>query len=119
MNGYANGMVYGVPVDTWNSWAIGYDGSLGDLSPQQQLWLDEYNRTDTEQDYHTMEDKSLAYKLAYTYTGIVDTILGTESVETGERVNDDLIPYLEDMTDTGKQYLWTALLLGGLYVALK
>jgi len=95
MNGGGSAtMVYGVPVDLWNSWAKGYDGSLGELSLQQQLWVDEYNRTEAQQDY--VDTKSDWYNVAYAYTGIIDHFLGTEAVVTGEKVNDELIPKITE-----------------------
>jgi len=111
-------MVYGIPVTLWNSWAKGYDGSLGELSPQQQLWLDEYNRTPEQQNY--VDTKSDAFNLAYAYTGIIDYFTGWEAVETGEKVNDEIIPYIDDVvSDPLNQSLVLAVLLGGLYLVLK
>ena len=93
MNGYGAPMMYGVPAATWNSWS----------AHTQQLWLQDYNRTDAQATYY--QDQSLGYDVAYAYTGVVDAILGTEAVETGEFVNEtieDIQDKAADVLDTGK-----------------
>ena len=95
MNGYGAPTMYGVPVATWNSWS----------AYTQQKYLEDYNRTEAQATYYTMEDKTLGYQVAYVYTGVVDAVLGTEAVETGEDVNqmvEDLQEKTADVLDTGK-----------------
>ena len=102
-------LVYGVPLVTWESWS----------DQTKAKYLEDYNRTQEQQDYHTMEDKSFGYQLGYLYTGIVDILLGTDSAQVGEDTNKAIYETIPEALDTGKDYLWTALLLGGLYLALK
>ena len=93
MNGYGAPTIYGVPYATWNSWT----------AQHQQKYLEEYNRTDAQQTYY--QDQTLGYDLAYVYTGVIDAVLGTEAVETGEDVNqmvEDLKEKTADVLDTGK-----------------
>jgi len=105
MNGYGAPMIYGVPANTWNSWS----------AHTQQLWLQDYNRTDAQATYY--QDQTFLYDVAYTYTGVVDAVLGTEAVETGEFVNETIEDIKEkagDVLDTGKDITLIALGLGAL-----
>ena len=77
---------YGVDLRTWVTWN----------DRQKELWIQEYNRTDAQQNYAT--DLDWQTGTAYAYTGIVDSILGTEAVETGERVN-ETVDYVQDIPD--------------------
>jgi hypothetical protein len=85
-------MIHGVPTATWNSWAKGYTGE--GLSLQQELWLQDYNRTQAQKDYH--ETSGGWDTAAYVYTGYIDMLLGTEAVITGEKVNDEIIPAIKE-----------------------
>jgi len=105
MNGYGAPTIYGVPAATWNSWS----------AHTQQLWLQDYNRTEAQQNYYY--NQTLGYDLAYAYTGVVDEIFGTEAVETGEDVNAIIEATKEkagDVIDTGKDITLIALGLGAL-----
>ena len=99
-------MVYGVPLSQWNTWS----------EKTRELWMQDYHRTVSEAGYHTMEDKSLAWQLAYGYTGVVDSITGLESVEIGESTNEfiaEVQTYPDKIVDTGKDLA----LLGGILLA--
>jgi len=110
MNGYGAPTMYGVPMATWNSWS----------AYTQQKYLEDYNRTQEQADYYKWESQSLPYNLAYTYTGVIDAIFGTESVETGEDVNqivEDLKDKSSEILDTGKD-ITILLALGGLLLLM-
>lgn len=115
MNGYGQDMMYGVPASTWYNW-----------DPHtQELWLQDYYRTDAQATYYTGDTKSEAWKAAYTATGIVDVILGTDAAQTGENVNEakqDLIETGKDLyektLDTGELLLGVAI-VGGLILLSK
>jgi len=95
MNGYGAPMMYGVPTVTWNSWD----------AHTQQLWLQDYNRTEAQATYYTFKDKSTGYKLAYTYTGLVDLATGLDASEIGANVNatvEDVKDKATEALDTGK-----------------
>ena len=115
MNGYGQDMMYGVPASTWYNWS----------AHTQELWLQDYYRTDAQATYYTMDTKSDAWKAAYTYTGITDAILGTDAAETGETVaelKEDLIETGKDLyektLDTGELLLGVAI-VGGLILLSK
>lgn len=106
MNGYGAPTMYGVPVNTWNSWS----------AKTQQIWLQDYQRTEAQATYYTMETKGIPYQVAYAYTGLVDTATGKESVETGEATNEfiaEVQTYPDKIIDTSKDLA----LLGGLLLA--
>lgn len=112
MNGYGAPTMYGVPVAEWNSWS----------AFTQQKYLEDYNRTDAQATYYTMDTKSDAWKAAYTYTGIVDAVTGLEAVETGEDVNqmvEDLQEKAGDVLDTGKDVVIIAAIVGVLLLMRK
>jgi len=91
MNGYGAPMMYGVSAVKWNSWD----------AHTQQLWLQDYYRTEAQATYY--QNQGFGYDVAYTYTGVTDALLGTEAVETGETVNqfiDDSQEFYEDAKDT-------------------
>ena len=97
MNGYGAPQTFGVNTATWTSWASGYDGSLGQYSPRQQLWLQNYNRTKAQEEYH--ETSGGWDTAAYVYTGYVDLLLGTDAAVVGEKVNDELIPKVKETVE--------------------
>jgi len=106
VNGYGAPTMYGVPINTWNSWS----------ASRQQLYLQDYNRTEAQTSYYTMEDKSLPYQVSYAYTGLVDTATGKESVELGESTNEfiaDVQEYPSKVIDKSKDLA----LLGGILLA--
>lgn len=100
---------HGVPTEMFYGWS--------DLD--QDKWVQDYYRTQEQQDYSLMEDKSSGYQAAYWYTYLTDVILGTEAVETGERVNETIEDVHDAVTDPVNQTVALALGLGLLYVALK
>ena len=65
----------GVPIDLWNTWS-NFD---------QDLYRQDYMRTEAQQNYST--DVDPATGLAYVYTGIIDHYTGLEAVEIGETYN--------------------------------
>jgi hypothetical protein len=102
------GMVYdeegqtqaGVPLAIWDSW----------MPSTQDMYLEDYFRTDAQQNYSTNLDPYTG--LAYAYTGIVDHYTGLEAVEIGESANEtyrvalDTVPKALNIAGEG------ALLLG-------
>jgi len=95
MNGYGgNGTTtYGVPTSTWLSWN----------AHTQQLWLQDYTRTQPQADYY--KEKGTLYDVAYTYTGLVDVATGLDASEIGANVNatiEDVKEKAGDVLSTGK-----------------
>ena len=66
----------GVPIDLWNTWT----------TSDQDLFRQDYMRTDAQQNYSTNLDPATG--LAYAYTGIIDHFTGLEAVEIGETTNE-------------------------------
>lgn len=66
----------GVPLAIWDSWR----------PSTQENYLEDYFRTDAQQNYSTNLDPLTG--LAYAYTGIVDHYTGLEAVEIGETTNE-------------------------------
>jgi len=96
----------GVPIDLWNTWT----------TSNQDLFRQDYMRTEAQQNYSTNVDPATG--LAYAYTGIVDHFTGLEAVEIGETTNE----YKEYVVETVPKALNIAgegaLLLGLAGVAL-
>lgn len=116
------GMVYdastqteaGVPVDVWRSWS----------ESQQELYLQDYFRTDAQKNYST--DLGIGTGLAYAYTGIVDHYTGLEAVEVGATTNQAYDTFKEASQDSyntlvaaKNQTVGLAILLGLGYIATR
>lgn len=109
MNGYGAPMMYGVSAVKWNSWD----------AHTQQLWIQDWNRTKAQATYY--QEQGFGYDVAYTYTGVVDAILGTEAVETGEKVNEtieDAQEFYEDAKEAIPAVLETGAIVGVLAAIL-
>jgi hypothetical protein len=83
----------GVVDEQWQGWS----------EFTQDKWLQDYMRTQEQEDYH--ETSGGWDTVAYVYTGYIDLLLGTDAAEVGETTNE----YVE----VGKEYIPKALGLAG------
>ena len=106
----------GVPIDIWNSWT----------EQTQDMYLEDYYRTDAQQNYQDIWAEDWRNPLAYVYTGYVDFATGLDSSEVGATTNQAIDTFkdasrasLDVLKDTKDQAVGIAILLGLSYVATR
>ena len=64
----------GVPIDIWNTWS----------DQTQEMYLQDYFRTDDQKNYVDIWAENPLNPLAYVYTGYVDLALGTDAAQSAD-----------------------------------
>ena len=100
-------LIYGVPESMWYGWS----------DFVQEKWLQDWNRTPEQMSYYQFTDKSDWYKLAYTYTTLIDVATGgasEEAYEQGKETYQDYKEQYETAKDYGKDILTAIVILGAI-----
>ena len=100
--------IFGVPKETWAGWSVG----------TRAKYLEEYTRTPVQADYY--KKQPFLVDTAYAYTGLVDTVLGTDASEIGASVNitiADTKQKISDVAGTATDIVPIVVLLGLAFIA--
>ena len=106
----------GVPKDVWNTWS----------TSQQDLFRQDYMRTDAQKNYVSTWASDWRNTAAYVYTGVVDHYTGLDSAEVGTTANDAYAGFREASQDSydafvgaKDQAVGIAIILGLGYIATR